>query len=77
MRTMILRSVDHEYVRVVAAPDRLGDDDAAATLAEFVISFAKQLRPEEWSWEEDIEPALLEAGFEAVSWFHGPYWDAD
>lgn len=74
MQILILRSVESTYVRVVGIPDDMDDDDAYSK-AEEIINRVKQDHPDEWSWEE-IEPALEKAGFIALGWIHGPYWDA-
>ncbi len=79
---MILRSMDSS-VRLIGVPFEM-DEDAAHAKAAQVIADVKAHASEDpercggWTWEEDIEPALIAAGFlEVPLWFHGPYWDEE
>lgn len=76
MRAMILESVDgQEFARVVIVPesmDILKMDD----IARAAIDRAIDARPEDYTWSEDIVPALQNAGFLVPEQtFNGPTWD--
>ncbi|TCO80409.1 hypothetical protein EV699_11453 [Plasticicumulans lactativorans] len=74
-QVMLLRSdVDDSHSHVVTLPPGLGAAQAAHLAGE-LIAQAQRANPD-FTWDDDVAPALAAHGFATVPHVLGPTWDS-
>lgn len=69
---LLLGSVERGYARPVLYPSSWPLEEAQRLAVD---ALRTAWETENWTWDEDVEPALEKLGFTVPCWADGPVWD--